>query len=69
MADKLKEVVITKRCRVDGVHKEPGEHVEGPVHEMNSLIGMEKATPDLKWTPPEKPEAGEPKKGKGKGKE
>lgn len=67
MADKLKAVIITQRCRVDGIHKEPGDRVEGEAHEMNSLVGMEKATFDLKWTPPEKPE--KETKGKGKGKE
>jgi len=69
MSDKTKTVIITKKCRVAGVHKEPGDQVEGPPNDMNYLVAIERATFDLKWTPPEKPEANETKKGKGKGKD
>lgn len=64
MADKLKKVIITKKCRVDGVHKEPGDEVEGNASDMNYLVAIDRATFDLKWTPPANANA--EKKGKGK---
>lgn len=67
MAAKTKEVIITKKCRVEGNHQNPGDHVELPVHDANYLVAIERATFDLKWTPEAEPEKKNGGKGKGKG--
>lgn len=62
MAEKVLKVKITHKCRIAGVHKNPGDVVDVPDNLGRYLISAHRATEDLKWEPPVKSEKKEPKK-------
>jgi hypothetical protein len=54
VAEKIIKVKIIYKCRVGGAHKSPGDIVEGPESAMKYLVGLNRATLDMTWQPPQK---------------